>query len=36
MKQIIKDTITGTIMLGMTVMALAAFVIAIYKLAGKW
>lgn len=35
MKQIIKDTITGIIMLGMTVMALATFVIAIYKLAGK-
>jgi hypothetical protein len=35
MKQIIKDTITGTIMLGMTVMALATFVIVIYKLAGK-
>tara|TARA_R110000868_G_C10415673_1_gene722798 strand:- start:34 stop:141 length:108 start_codon:yes stop_codon:yes gene_type:complete len=35
MKQIIKDTITGTIMLGMTIMALATFVIAIYKLAGK-
>ena len=35
MKQIIKDTIAGTIMLGITVIALATFVIAIYKLAGK-
>jgi hypothetical protein len=35
MKQIIKDTIAGTITLVITVIVLATFVIAIYKLAGK-
>ena len=35
MEKFIKDTITGTITLGIIVIALATFIIAIYKLAGK-